>query len=175
MERIYARDEKAFDLLVKAHWSPVAAYVGSLLESNEGVEDIVQETFVWIWERRVFWRPEASLRSFICRIARHLSLNQLRWRRLRQRSVGRVREEEIEHRTAHLSLERIERAELRETIERAINTLPRRRREAFCLAYLQELPHREIAEIMGTSIQTVRNQVSAALTDLRRVLAHDLD
>ncbi len=55
-------------------------------------------------------------------------------------------------------------------MEEAIEGLPPRRREVFTLGYLHGFKHDEIAAIMHVSGQTVKNQMSAALADLRRSL-----
>jgi RNA polymerase sigma-70 factor (ECF subfamily) len=67
-------------------------------------------------------------------------------------------------------LQLLEHAELRSAIQEAIETLPPRRREVFLLGYLHGCRHSEIAEIMRISEQTARNHMSAALSDLRRIL-----
>ena len=68
------------------------------------------------------------------------------------------------------SLELVEQAEERAAVERAIAALPPRRREIFILVRVHGLSYGEVAEILQISPQTVANQMSAALTTLRRLL-----
>ena len=68
-----------------------------------------------------------------------------------------------------------ERAELRGALRRAIADLPSRRREVFLLRMIEGLSYEEIADAMGTSRQTVANQLSHALATLRRSLATLVD
>jgi len=58
----------------------------------------------------------------------------------------------------------------RAAIERAIAQLPARRREIFLLVRVHGLPYREVAELLEISPQTVANQMSAALAQLRQLL-----
>ena len=67
-------------------------------------------------------------------------------------------------------LQVLEQAELRSALEEAIAALPPRRREVFILGYVFACRHAEVAQIMEISEQTARNQMSAALADLRRTL-----
>ncbi len=57
-----------------------------------------------------------------------------------------------------------------DALQRALNALPERRREAFMLVHIQNLTVRQAAEVMGNAPQTLANQVSAALAELRRVM-----
>ena len=65
-----------------------------------------------------------------------------------------------------------ERDELRVALGRAVAALPRRRREVFLLRCVHDLSYKEIAGRMGTSTQTVANQLSRALATLRPALSH---
>jgi DNA-directed RNA polymerase specialized sigma24 family protein len=65
----------------------------------------------------------------------------------------------------------LEAEELRNVVEREIDALSARRREVFIFAHLHDLTYRQIAEIMGISVQTVANHMSTALADLRKGLA----
>jgi len=64
----------------------------------------------------------------------------------------------------------VERDEQHEAIQHAVDALPPKRREAFILAYLHELTYKEVADVLGISVSTVKNHVAAALLDLRRTL-----
>jgi RNA polymerase sigma-70 factor, ECF subfamily len=69
----------------------------------------------------------------------------------------------------------VEENELLRYFERAVSHLPPRRQEIFVLARAHGLSHQEIAEVMKISPQTVANQMSAALADLRQALGPLLD
>jgi RNA polymerase sigma-70 factor (ECF subfamily) len=79
-----------------------------------------------------------------------------------------------EAKRATTPLELAERAELREVLTKAVDALPPRRREVFVLARFHGRSYRDIADIMDISPQTVANQVSAAVRDLRRRLRPEM-
>jgi len=72
---------------------------------------------------------------------------------------------------AHHEMSALPNDDLRAALERAIATLPPRRREVFLLRVVHDLSYKEIAGVMGTSAQTVANQLSSALRELRTTLA----
>lgn len=167
-ECIRAGDVSAYDAFVERHWALLVRYIVSFLGSVDDARDIAQEAFMRLWEERARLQPAGSIRSYLYQIARNLAINERKRRELYRTLARREAEEEPPLPTP---AGEVEAAELRAVVERAIDLLPPRRREAFVLAHLQDLPHREIAEIMGISPQTVANQVSAALADLRQTLA----
>jgi RNA polymerase sigma-70 factor (ECF subfamily) len=162
-------DQIALDELLSHCWSSVVNYAASITGSPDSAEDVAQETFCRIWARRseLHARGEASA-GLIYRIARNLALNHRRSRKRRERHLSLYRETR-EHDSEH-DPQWAEQSELRAAVQAAIAKLPARRREVFTLARFQGLTYAEIAEVLGISSQTVANQMSAALTDLRNTL-----
>ena len=70
--------------------------------------------------------------------------------------------------------ELLEETLLQEEVAAAIADLPERRREVFVLARFHGLSYQEIADVLGVSQQTVANQMSSALSQLRELLSHRL-
>lgn len=165
--RIRLGDVPAFDDFLKRNWKPLVGFLIPILGSVEDAQDVAQECFVRLWEQRSALRPDGSVRAYVYQIGRNLAINEVRSRALHRTLNERQSRNRTPVRTPGNELDS---AELREVVEGAIKALPERRREAFVLAHLQNLPHREIAEIMGISSQTVANQISAALADLREAL-----
>lgn len=160
-------DVRAFDAFLKLTWVPLVHYVTPILGSVDDAKDVTQEAFVRFWEQRATLRPDGSARAYVYQIARNLAINEVKSHELHRSLNQRRSEERPPVRTPGNVLES---TELMVVIRRAVDALPERRREAFVLAHLQNLPHREVAEIMGISPQTVANQISAALSDLRVAL-----
>jgi RNA polymerase sigma-70 factor (ECF subfamily) len=173
--RLAADDAAALDALLSRHWSPLLAYIKSLIGDPEEAQDIAQETFLYLWEGRGRWNPSGSARALLYRAARSRSLNYARHDRVCARSGPLVEAQQREQCWTPTPLQLLEQAELRSALEEAIETLPPRRREVFLLGYLHGCRHAEIAEIMRISEQTARNHMSAALADLRRILGPFLE
>jgi len=167
MERIHRGDRNAMDELLQTYWAPLVSYAQQIVRSRDAAEDVVQEVALRIWERRNEWTPTDRLQAFLYRTTRNEALNQRRGRRTRDRILGSL---PILRRSGPSPEEISRDSDLSRSVRRAIDSLPPRRKEIFILARFHGQSHREIAEILDISPQTVSNQMSSALTQLRREL-----
>src|SRR5690606_29318794 len=171
MERALGGEAEALEALLEAYWAPIAAYAARVLDGNlDAGKDVAQEVFVLIWEQRVRWRQTGSVRAYLYGLARNIALNQRRSIRARGRASERVRAQFEERERTLSPLELVELGEERDAIDHAIAMLPKRRREVFLLIRVHGASYREAAEILGVSPQTIANQMSRALAELRRLL-----
>jgi len=166
LSRIRRADTGALGILLERHWAPVVRYVLGLLDSRDAAEDVAQETFVRLWERREAWELEGSVRALLFRVARNLSLDELRRRSVQQRTARAAHQTPLQL-TPDETLESLE---LRSVIGRAVDSLPQRRRDVFILVHHHGLSYRETAEVLDLSPQTVANHLTMALADLRKLL-----
>lgn len=160
-------DESVLAELLQEYWAPVVRFVRTILGDTDIAEDVAQETFVRLWTARERWRGEGALAPLLYRIARNAALDERKGRR----RIGPIDAEPhvaiptYEHPDAALETRDLERA-----IRRAVDALPPKRREIFLLARATDLTYAQIAEALGVSPQTVANQMSRALKDLREAL-----
>jgi RNA polymerase sigma-70 factor (ECF subfamily) len=164
MARVAGGDTGAFELLVRRHWAPVSAYAGRILNDRDAGKDIAQRTFVRIWQRRTEWR-EGSVRGYLLLVSRNLCVDDVRRATVRTRLADRVRGTIAG--TIPTPADRFEASEIEAAIDRAVQELPPRRREAFILVHLRGLSYQEAADVMGVARATLSNQVVAALQQLR--------
>ncbi|MFW6078002.1 MAG: sigma-70 family RNA polymerase sigma factor [Gemmatimonadota bacterium] len=164
LRRLRSDDAAALDELLQAYWTPLVTYAAGLTARVAAAEDVVQEAYVRLWSRRRTWRP-GSARALLYRMVRNLALNERRRARTHERLAPPAR------RAGPSPSEVMEGREVAGAVREAIDALPSRRREVFLLSREQGLSHREIAEALNLSPQTVANQISAALGDLRAALA----
>jgi len=172
MRRVARRDPTAMAEIASTHWQPLVEWVTGIVRHRATAEDIAQEALLRLWRREGEWVPNASIRTFLWRIARNLALNERDSSQVRSERAPILR---LAADAPAPPLEELERRELRAAVDAAVAVLPPRRRQVFLLARLQGLSYREIAATLGISAQTVANQMSAALTDLRRSLARFID
>lgn len=151
--------------LLDAHWDGVVRYAEGILADTGDAQDAAQEAFVRLWERRETWSIEGSVRGLLYTMARNAALDELR-RRDRRAAVATAVPAPEPTRPDRDA----EGSELRRAAEGAVRRLPAQRREVFRLVREHGLSHREIADVLGLSPQTVANHMSLALADLRRAL-----
>lgn len=159
------------DDLLRRHWPRVVDFVERLTGSRDLAQDVAQEVFLSLWQRRLVWRGAGTLQAFLLGVARNHARNHgRRWREVRVDSF----EGPLIPAEAHTSAtpaDNLREEEVEALFRAAVAALPPRRQDVFLLARVHGLSHQEIAETMEISVQTVANQMSNALAELRRALA----
>jgi RNA polymerase sigma-70 factor, ECF subfamily len=174
MERVRDEDQRAFRLLVERYMHPLAVYVAGLVEGLDAADDVVQMTFIRLWQHRRDWTGSGSVKSYLFKIARNLALNARRDRGADLRRQEGFRQTMAGSPGPPTPADELAVGLLRKEVEAAIGKLPERRREVFVLMRFHGLSHREVGEVLGISPQTVANQMHAALEELRVALRHHL-
>lgn len=175
MQRVRQNDADAMDELLRRHWAGLVGYATRFTDSRDAAQDIAQDTFLQLWQGKLVWRITGSPRSFLYGVARNLARNRgRRWREVRVDSLEQM---DLSSGSHHFPAptEHLEEEKLQALFTRAVADLPPRRREVIHLSRVQGMSHQEIAEVMGISKQTVSNQMSAALKELRHALSPLLD
>jgi RNA polymerase sigma-70 factor, ECF subfamily len=167
-----AGDRAAFDRLVERHWPRVASLVGRFLSDSNDVEDAVQETFVRAFQNLRGFRGEASVRTWLLRIA----LNACRRRRSEfwRRRVSLTDDErllDLEAPGAHALAEAVLlQSEWESALRAALRRLPDRLRLPIILHFFEDLSGAEIAAVLGWNQSTVWSRIYAGCRQLRRSL-----
>ncbi|MEM6328384.1 MAG: sigma-70 family RNA polymerase sigma factor [Bacteroidota bacterium] len=170
--RIRRGDSRAFELLFRDLHPGLVRFAGTLAESAAASDDLVQEAFVRLWERRDRLDPARSVRALLYQTVRNLGLNRVRDRSTRQDKLNGLAADApapIVLPDAHA-----EAADTGDRLRAWVADLPDRQREALRLTRFEGLSHDEAAEVMGVSPRTVNNHLVRALRTLRDRL-HRLD
>ena len=164
MVRVAAGDVAALDELLRRYWGPLTAYASRMLGDRDAGKDVAQSAIIRLWQRRAEWR-EGSVRGYLIRLTRNLCLDDARRNDVRARLSHTARDALSP--ASPTPADTLDEEELRLAVDRAIQTLPPRRREVFILAYLRGLSYHEIGEALGIAPSTVSNQLVAAVKELR--------
>ena len=165
-------DEAAFLLLYERHRTVVFRFACRMLGRAELAEDVTQECFLSILRRPEAFQPgRASLRTYLCAIARHLAFKQLR--KMGQEIAVEeppVARDEGGPRPAGDPLEEVLAGEAAAAVRAAVERLPPLQREAVVLFEYQEMSLADIAAVCETDVGTVKSRLHRARERLRRVL-----
>lgn len=139
------------------------------LHDQKVSEEIVQDTFMKLWEIRETLNEQFNIRNFLYTITKNNCLNYLR-----NQKIALKHQQNIQYLEIQFNFEALERLgnymefeELREKIDNVIAALPDDLRETFLLSRYEELHYKEIADKQSISIKTVEARVSRALRILR--------
>jgi RNA polymerase sigma-70 factor, ECF subfamily len=165
--RIKRGDRVAFRAFYERHHGMLFGYLRRRGVAAATCEDLIQQAFVTIWERRTEIDDQKSLRAFLFSIGHNRAINHFR-------DNARFSDVEISPETPGVSdpEAHAEFSLMLETLQASIQKLPERRRAVFELCFIDQLTYREAAEALGISIKTVEHQMGAALKSLRRAFEH---
>lgn len=167
-------DRRAFGELVSRHMRRTYAAARGLVSSHDDALDLSQEAFARAFRAREALDPELPFYPWLYQILRRLCFNHLRDRKTRRRKLREAASwlvSEARDRAREDPGRDTERAELRERIEAAIESLEAREREVLVLREFEGLAYREIADLLDIPPGTVMSRLYRA----RRTLAADLE
>lgn len=166
-------DERAFRTLYDTYHQRLYGFSLQFTHSPEDAKEVVQNTFLKLWEHRARLDAERSLEPYLYRIAKNENLKYLR------KIARRHHLREAAHRRMEPAVASVEQdvifAEYEAIAERALAKLPPKRRLVYEMAHQQGKTVKEIATAMGTSSQTVRTQLIQALHTIRGYLKQYAD
>jgi RNA polymerase sigma-70 factor (ECF subfamily) len=167
-------DLEAFEFLFRAHYATLVAFAETFVDSRDVAEDLVEDLFVRLWERRTDWHVEGQLTAYLRKAVRNAALNHLdrgrRVVRLHERAAAAGAAPGIGARPRPPD-RRLDEAALEKAVAIALENLPERAREAFVLHRFHGKRQAEIAATMGISRRTVENHIARAVRLLREALA----
>ena len=167
IEAFKSGDDLAFALLYNRHKNGIYAFCLKMLLDRDAALDVVQDTFVRVYENRSRLLSSSSFRSWLYTIARNQCLNRLR------RSRRLVSLDGQEHRISPRSdtpASKLEKAERHRIVNRYLGSLSVSYREVIILREYHNLSYEEIAAIMRTTVSAVKSRLFKA----RRKLAQHL-
>src|SRR5437667_11134014 len=167
----------AFEELVARHRDKIYARAFSMMRNEEEAVDLSQEAWVKGWQRLAQFQGDSSFGTWMTRIVINLCLDQLRkQKRHRTDSIEAMSEESggVERQMPVVNVNPtagLERAELRQRIDRALGQLSYEHRTALVLHEFEEMEYKEIAKRMECSIGTVMSRLFYARRKMAGLLA----
>ena len=166
--RLIEGDEDAFCELYAAYKNRLIYFAMRFLKSREYAEDIFQDAFAVVWQGRRFINPDASFSAYLYTIVRNRILNQLRDLSNQDKLREQILFQAVNY--TNETKDEIIANDLRQFISRALQQLTPRQREIFQMSRERQMSHREIAEVLGISVNTVQESISISLRTLRTYL-----
>jgi RNA polymerase sigma-70 factor (ECF subfamily) len=174
--------EQAFALLIAQYSQPIYSLIARSLRDPADAADVTQEVFVKVFRSISGFHGDASLRTWIYRIALHEASNQRRWwnRHKRQELAMDAPIENEEGECTCMAemlatgdaspFEQALRTETRQRVEAALRELPDAYREVVVLREIEGFGYEEIAEILNLNLGTVKSRLTRGRAALREFL-----
>ena len=157
----------AFDLIVARHQKSVYQICFRFAGNHADASDLSQEAFLRAWRGLRGFKRQAALGTWLHRIAVNASLNRVSSRPPAAENVDDLR---LPDDRTETPADGVIRGQQATSVRRAIAALPDRQRATVILRVYHELPHHEIAAILGSSVGSVKANFFHALRNLRRLL-----
>jgi RNA polymerase sigma-70 factor (ECF subfamily) len=178
-----AGSEEAFGLLIAQYHQPIFSLIARSLNDPSDAADITQEVFIKVFRSIRSFNGDASLRTWLYRIALHEASNQRRWwSRHKRQEIAIDASSESEETGQSFSLastladggdspfDQAVQGELRLRVEAALRQLPDVFRSVVVLREIEAFSYEEIAEILDVNIGTVKSRLTRGRSALRALL-----
>jgi RNA polymerase sigma-70 factor (ECF subfamily) len=164
---INADSSVVFENLFKANFKSLHAYAYSILKDDASAEEIVQQVFYKLWEKKDKLGELQSVPAYLYRAVHNDCLNLIKHSKVKAAHQAHTlrNSNELDNPTDQATLK-----EMQLKIDNAINELPEQCRIIFQLSRFEDMKYREIADRLGISVKTVENHMGKALRSLRTKL-----
>lgn len=159
-------DPNAFKCLFDSYWKKIYRLAKQKLANEEDASDITQDVFYVIWKNRGYWQVKNHIEGYLTSMLRHKIYDFYAKRDKLPVFVPLDDQEEYwDYNFAESTREDYTEENL--LVRKEIDAMPEKMKEIFLLSRFENLSALQIAEKLGISVQTVRNQISSALKRLR--------
>lgn len=163
LEQLRQDNEVALDIIFKKYWQPLFISAFNLLKDKAACEDIIQDIFIKVWDRRSEIEIKTSLRAYL--------FASMRYEVFRQVKLGNGRVDLFDCLDQAFKdpspLEGLVHKDLLAKVDLVIESLPDRCREVYRLSREEQLSHKEISEKLNISRKTVETHITKALKHMR--------
>lgn len=165
-EDIYS--EAGFERVYKTHFKPLYAYAKTMVSDGDTAEEIVQQVFFKLWEKRDILHIQETVKGYLYRSVYNDSMNHLKHLKVRE-----AHREHLIHQPpiGSSALQELETRELEKRFATALSRLPEKCRTVFQLCRFEDLKYKDVAEQLNLPLKTVENEMGKALRLLRLSLS----
>jgi len=161
-------EEEAFELIFATYYDDLTRFAFRYLKSVTEAENVVQDVFLWIWEKREDWHVDGALNTYLFRAVKYKAIDQLRHENVKRRFVKEQSYLDRKSDNPAMNIERnMDEEKFIRATQNAIEELPERTRIIYKMSRIEGLTYSEIADVLEISPKTVESQISRALNNLR--------
>lgn len=175
IDMIAHRDAGAVSLLYERYARMIYGLAMHVVGDAASAEEVCQDVFMRVWEKSGTYRPDrGKVVTWLARIARNRAIDVLRSRRTRETDLPQPGDESaaLPEASAADPGDHLWQSFREQEVRDAVAALPADQRRALSLAFFQGLTHREIAQVLGEPLGTVKTRIRDAMRKLRTSLGN---
>jgi RNA polymerase sigma-70 factor (ECF subfamily) len=161
-------DNEAFSRIYRMSFKPLYDYSYKYLKNNQDAEEIVQNLFLKIWEKRIEINENLSFKSYLFQIASNDVSNLIKKRNIEKRYIDWAQNFMNSFYEVDLNFDGLTNADRFIQVNNLINQLPPRRRKIFKMKKIEGRTHHEIANELHLSVRTIENHVLKAMIFIKK-------
>ncbi|SHM37740.1 RNA polymerase sigma factor [Chitinophaga sp. CF418] len=161
-------ESPAFEILFNTYWESLYQYTARVLSSEADAQDLIQDLFTDLWERRHTLHITSHIRYYLFSAARKMILRKFRDDGLKKKHLEKFGQ--YGEQGSELTTSMIIHKDIIARLQDDLRALPEKERQVFTWSHFDELSIREIASKTGTAEQTVRNQLNSAYRKARALM-----
>lgn len=170
-------DHSSYETLFYLYFDKLHYFASNYIKNTEDAREIIQNVFYKLWEKRTSLKVDMNLNAYLFRMTQNQCLDYIK--HLKVKLVFKTFQEKARVDLDESSLsddpsQQLIEAELLQKVDEAIAQLPKACKEIFIKSRFEGLKYKEIAEELSISPKTVENQISKALSFLRKELLYHL-
>lgn len=171
LQKIAGDDQVAFTALYLRYWETLFVTAARALRGKEEAEDVVQDVFFSLWKRRHEVHIEGSLEAYLQTSVRYKAIHYIEKNITRRNYLALLTETTEKMLPASADLQ-LDLKEVQWAIQETIVKMPPKMREVYQLSRQENLCHKEIAQKLGISVETVKKHIQNALQLIKTTLAY---
>ncbi len=164
--------EEAFRLLIAKYQSRLYWHIRKLVISHDDADDLVQEVFVKIWQNLSKFRGDASLFTWVYRIATNETLTFLR--KNNKRKTVSIDSDDLNWDNYLASDSYFNGSEIEKRLHASVQTLPEKQRLVFQMKYFEEMKYEEISEVLKVSVGSLKASFHHAVKKIETIFEKEL-
>jgi len=169
-KKVKKDDLISYEIIFKKYYQEIFRFAFNYLRDKETAEEIAQEVFLYIWEKRKKIEIQTTLKTYLYSATKNKCLNYLRLELPKLQATSDVEDIQLVV-SNNIHSDEGERERLKKYVDKAIDNLPKKCRHIFVLSRNAGMTYEEIAQELDLSKKTVENQMGIALKKLRESLA----
>ena len=167
LQRINAKQPEAFRELFSEFYNSLVLFAMGFVEQQDVAEDIVQETFITVWENKKTFNSYQGLKAYLYELVQNKCTNYLKHRQVEDKYASYVKTTGEEAEGDYSLMQE----EIYRELYMAVRELPEKCQRVFEL-HLEGKKNDEIAEILGISVLTVKSHKQNAIHILKEKMGN---
>lgn len=168
LQQLRHGDRRALNQLYRTYAKPLYWKLLRMVRNKEEVEELIQDLFIKVWDKREQIIVQQSFEAYLYRMAQYIAINYFQKLKRQSRLY-----EEVQRRTSEIAdttEELLQAKETQQLLDQAVAQLSEQRRKAFVLCKIEGKSHQEAAELMNISPNTVHNHLVKAVSSVKEHL-----